>query len=633
MTETLSFGVYSAARDGLALSMYAFLCNRTTSEVREALHFVMEEDGQATDSFIIAARNGHEKVIKILLSHFSHVIDIEQEGVVKFDGFVIEGATALWCAAGAGHFDVVKTLVENNANVNHPTWSNSTPLRAACFEGRLDIVKYLIDNKADMHITNKYDNTCLMIATYKGHGDVVAYLLEKGADPNSRAHCGTTALHFACERGKIDIVKDLIQYGANMLTNEHGMTPLQLAADSGQDDIVEFFVEQPFCSRAERIAALELLGASYSNEKEHYDMRKCYQYLWLGMQERFVIADNVIQKVVMPAREAYNSRLECQTVDEIENIKDDADAVHMEALIVRERILGPNNPDIPHPVIYRGAVYADTARFDRCIALWLHALRLRQTNDRTITKDILRFSQVFSQMIHLGIEVDFLVAEEVLTCTLVEFDKDMARLSQVNNKEEADTVREIINSNFYTMLYLIIILTKVRCTKDEEFRLCRLVYRFIKLDLRMTNKKNYTTLHIACDEDTPVDDFHVNDIVVFPNDILLRLLLQCGADPNAVDLDGNSPLHLIVQYNKPISDFITLHNIIVSLVESGVHQDSANKEGKTAAEMATTGVAEIILRTRQQISLKCIAATAVKKQGLSYEGQLPIQLEEFVTMH
>lgn len=47
-----------------------------------------------------AARFGHHMIIKILLTKFKP--DLEQEGVVKFDGYVIEGATALWCAACAG---------------------------------------------------------------------------------------------------------------------------------------------------------------------------------------------------------------------------------------------------------------------------------------------------------------------------------------------------------------------------------------------------------------------------------------------------------------------------------------------------------------------------------------------------
>ena len=89
---------------------------------------------------------------------------------------------------------------------------------------------------------------------------------------------------------------------------------------------------------------------------------------------------------------------ETQTVDELELIRNDSNAVHMESLVIRERILGVNNPELPHPIVFRGAVYADDARFDRCISLWLHALRLRQRMLLTVSKDLLRFAQVFSQV-------------------------------------------------------------------------------------------------------------------------------------------------------------------------------------------------------------------------------------------
>ncbi len=64
---------------------------------------------------------------------------------------------------------VVKALVKAGADVNHPTKTFSTPLRAASFDGRLDIVKYLIKHKANIHLANKYNNTCLMIAAFKGY--------------------------------------------------------------------------------------------------------------------------------------------------------------------------------------------------------------------------------------------------------------------------------------------------------------------------------------------------------------------------------------------------------------------------------------------------------------------------------
>lgn len=65
-----------------------------------------------------------------------------------FDGETIDGAPPLWCAAAAGHLDVVSYLLERGANVNATTKTNSTPLRAACFDGHFEIVKYLVEHNS-----------------------------------------------------------------------------------------------------------------------------------------------------------------------------------------------------------------------------------------------------------------------------------------------------------------------------------------------------------------------------------------------------------------------------------------------------------------------------------------------------
>lgn len=54
---------------------------------------------------------------------------------------VIEGAPPLWCAAAAGHMDIVKFLIRSGTDVNKTTLTNSTPLRAACFDGHTSIVQ------------------------------------------------------------------------------------------------------------------------------------------------------------------------------------------------------------------------------------------------------------------------------------------------------------------------------------------------------------------------------------------------------------------------------------------------------------------------------------------------------------
>ncbi|XP_024939471.1 protein fem-1 homolog B isoform X2 [Cephus cinctus] len=565
--------------------------------------------------------------------------DLEQEGTVKFDGNVIEGASALWCAAGAGHLNVIKTLVKAGANVNHPTKSNSTPLRAACFDGRLDIVKYLTDHNANIHIANKYNNTCLMIAAYKGHLDVVSFLLENEANPNEKAHCGATALHFAAECGHYNIVYELLRFGTKMTKNVNGMTPLIVAADRTRMEVVECLVERDEVTKEEAIEAFELLGASYANDKDNYCIIRAYKYLHAAMELRFSDPNNIIPKKVDEPISAYENWRECETLERLESIKNNHNAIHMESLAIRERILGTHNPEVPHPIIFRGAVYADNARFDRCIDLWLHALKLRQLNNISVVKDLLRFAQVFSQMIHVGVDLQFSQVINVLEASVIELGRNKAKLKDPDPdpKEDPDQIIEEMESNITTTLYILTILTTLMTLNKKEYdeadvnKAHYLVHKLCAL--RVTLRDGQTLLHLAVNAKTPVDDFHTNDVCKFPCAATAKLLIQCGADVNAMDSKRNTPLHVIVGYHKPISDFMTLHSIIMDLIEAGAHMDTVNSRGKTPFNAATTGIAEIILRTQTKLSLKCMAAKAVKTYNLSYCGNVPRTLESFIELH
>lgn len=46
-----------------------------------------------------------------------------------------------------------------------------------------------------------------------------------------------------------------------------------------------------------------------------------------------------------------------------------------------------------------------------------------------------------------------------------------------------------------------------------------------------------------------------------------------------------------------------------------------------------SGVAEIILRTQKKLSLKCLSAKVIKKNGISYKGHVPRHLEAFIELH
>lgn len=625
--------IYHSVKEGMPIAFYSLLKDVEPNIVNDLCNeCINEDDGQRCTLLTIAARYGRGTVIRLLLNNFKP--DLERECVVKIDGYMIEGATALWCAACAGHLNVVKSLVKAGADVNHPTKTNSTPLRAACFDGRLDIVKYLTAHEADINIANKYNNTCLMIASYKGHTEVVSFLLESGANPNEKALCGATALHFASECGHVEVVKELLKYDAEFLSNDSNMTPIKVAAERTREEVVKFLLDKPGINKEERIEALELLGASYANDKEMYDIHKAYKYLHLSMKLRYIDPENPVKKNLIPPVSAYEYWVECQTVYELESIRNNNNSLHMEALTIRERILGRNNPELPQPIIYRGAVFADNANFDRCLSLWMHALKLRQDNHIPVTKDLLRFAQVFSQMLHLDLKVDYEDIVKALSAAILELERNKRRFLCPGPKDDPDCVMEEMDSNISTTLYLLTILTKLlkQCSDEEKFNINRMVFALNQLGV--SQRDGQTLLHLSCNSETPVDDFHTSDICKFPCAETTRLLIQCGADVNAMDVDRNTPLHMIVNYHKPVSDFMTLHAIITDLAEAGAHIDCVNMKGETPLEAAATGsVAEVLLKMQVKLSLKCIAANAVKHHKLTYQGRVPRALESFIELH
>ncbi|KAK8750217.1 hypothetical protein OTU49_015314, partial [Cherax quadricarinatus] len=308
---------------------------------------------------------------------------------------------------------------------------------------------------------------------------------------------------------------------------------------------------------------------------------------------------------------------------------------------------GNVTPIVPHPVIFRGAVFADNARFDRCLQLWMHALRLKQLNKVCVMKDLLRFAQVFSQMLHVGVQLEFEAVHEVLGATVLELKRNQEKIQNPGPKDDVETVKDEMESNMITALYLIMIamcVAKGRSTSQPagvangvggnngigglNGGIGIAGFGIRSVDGESTGHSPQH-LHQVVEKETQVH----HTVYRFPCATTTKLLIACGADVNSMDKNRNTPLHLIVPYQKPISDFLTLHNIIMALIENGAHMDTVNQMGATPFDSATTGVAEIILRTQKKLSLKCLAAKAVKINGILYKGQVPRHLEAFIELH
>ncbi|XP_037813590.1 protein fem-1 homolog B isoform X2 [Lucilia sericata] len=634
--------LYSTAKLNHAKQLVATMNDIRNPELRDyLLNLKFDEiDGQSVTPLTMAAMAGNTMYVKTLLSHYN--IDLERECNVIFDGLVVYGATALWVAAGLGHLQVVKLLVNNGANINHNTKAQSSPLRAACYDGRLDIVKYLIEHGADVNLGNKYNNTCIMIAAYKGHAHVVDTLLKNGANPNEQALCGATALHYAAECGHIEVCRILLDHGARLQENEHGLTPVLNAAERTHEEVVHLFINRPGLMKKEDIIiALELLGASFANDKDNYSIQKAYTHLMRAMEMRYSDSEKIIKKRIIPPELAYDNWLETENIPELQAIRLNHHSIHMESLTIRERILGKNNPDLPQPIVYRGAVMADQGRFSQCQTLWNYAMDLRMMNNVSVERDLLRFAQLFSQILRIeDVQLDLSQVLSVLVKCQLEIERNKYKIGNPGPKDVPQMIADQNEQNVASALYLIKIITKVlaqqpQYNKEHIDLLYNTIKKFIKCDTRLADGQ--TLLHMAVNGVTPVDDFFTSDVCKFPCFRTALLLVHAGASVIAMDELRNTPLHTLVA-SFPRDNPHLLPNaekIVKLLVDAGAHLDAINAQGLTPAQVAhVAGLRNIILGYENSLtSLKCIASRCIAVNKIKYQGLVPTALESYIQIH
>ena len=88
-----------------------------------------------------------------------------------------DGDTALIIAAMSQEIDMIKYLVEREANLNiQPKGAAHTALHWAAFDGHLDIAKYLTEHGASLTPKNKWNRTPLQQAQKFNRTAVVDYL-------------------------------------------------------------------------------------------------------------------------------------------------------------------------------------------------------------------------------------------------------------------------------------------------------------------------------------------------------------------------------------------------------------------------------------------------------------------------
>ncbi|XP_031557632.1 protein fem-1 homolog B-like [Actinia tenebrosa] len=594
------------SKDGLQLLQKIIQDPKLTQDRRKAIlsETLVRVNKRIGTPLVVAALNNLIQVVELIIKY--DLVDLEQTCSIDFeDGTRAEGVTALWAAALSNHLDIVKLLVLNGADPNHLTSSNSSPLRTACFRGWKDVVLCLLNYGADVNIVNSQGSSCLMAAAYNGHRDIVTVLINRGAHLNFKDKKGNTALHYAAERGHLQVVKILIKLDAQVLLNNEGLSPLKLACNGCQDEVMKFFVLRPQITRYEIIEALELLGATYANHPEKCNINKAYKLLWTAMQHRYKDPDgDVLHKFVRPPVRAYGYRFECQTPEELAKIQDNPYAIHMEGLIVRERLLRTKNVSVPVHIRYRGACYADKGKFEDALELWKYAARLDQRNSINIFDQLFRIGKLMAQMIKQEQQVTFVHIEELFAMLLSDVEKISGEMEnnkgnskraesrdRKNNSPTKEEIQKMLEQTQLITLIFLAVMLELELSRKEQRRCMKHIRRFIHFERELCQGRN-TLLHLAVSKDTFRKDKELSSVIKLPSVEMTRVLIDAGGDANAKNQKGSTPLHVIASFTKEDPDSKRTSTssaqieIIEDLLMAGANKYAENKESLTPADYA-----------------------------------------------
>ena len=108
-----------------------------------------------------------------------------------------------------------------------------------------------------------------------------------------------------------------------------------------------------------------------------------------------------------------------------------------------------------------------------------------------------------------------------------------------------------------------------------------------------------------------------------------RLLIQCGANVNAIDTARNTPLHIVAINNKSTCD----ESILKLLCDAGAHLDYANVLGEIPVDVASNLNIKRLLKSNMKLSLKCLCARLIQKKNVPFREKIAVSLVNFVEKH
>lgn len=257
----------------------------TTTEERAAISQEADVHSPVHASTVPPRKRSPEKNGELLEAAFNNDYNKLQKALnegaeINAKTFVSE-ETALHLACRLSYVDIVKFLLEQNADIKTRDGDKWTPLHSAAYGDNASIAEHLVSHGILSEIDDRdwLGRTPLTIASADNNTNMVDVLLRNNACVNVSDFHHSTPLTLACESGTADTVLTLLQKGADVSAqDDDGDTPLILASRYGDIEMVKNVLKyEPDVHKARKNGVTALHRAIFNPKNE--DRKKIVQML------------------------------------------------------------------------------------------------------------------------------------------------------------------------------------------------------------------------------------------------------------------------------------------------------------------------------------------------------------------
>ena len=307
---------------------------------------------------VIACFWGKFKIVQYFLETFPNIIDVDTLATTFLDQETAITPLIAACMAehskdhGQDSLKIMKYLISKGAKVNKASTDGSTPLHHA---RSLESIKYLLECGAD--INKACNNGISLLVQVVRNGllkkeakiQILKYLLDKNANVYQCTMDGYTALHIASHAASAykEVVQFLLDYGAPPLFTttscvtdiDYIPSPVYLAAYSGEEDIMEVFLQRKDCPTECKVNIYLLKAVKRQALYCSDDKKKIgFYHVWIKGLE-IMNKYNVQLSYSLPIDE-YDLREEVKTKEELDVIWGNTLEILFQHALIYERSLG-----------------------------------------------------------------------------------------------------------------------------------------------------------------------------------------------------------------------------------------------------------------------------------------------------